>query len=499
MRRTVIVFIHGLFSSGATWDKLIEHMKRTPEFDNRFDTVSFAYPSPRFAWNPLRRTPDFDTLAENLRSLIVEMTEKYERIVLVTHSQGGLVAQRFLSRVLSDGRARELAKIRRIVMFACPNSGSELFLLMRKGVTPFTRNTQVRELRPLHVSVVDSQRRILRGIIQATELSDTKCPIPVVCYAGDSDNVVIPASALGIFPDGIVLPGDHFSIISPKPDGRLVTALHRELSRALNEPFPEKFVDDLPSYRRLPKDQAGGFLIEQEILGPVSIALSRRTETPFFVRGGPVEQLANVDIVVSSENTYLQMSQFFKASTSGSLRFAAAIRGTGGEILEDVANDHLTSWLRSHATYGHQVPEGTVAPTPSGALEDKGVRRIYHAAVVNPVSGTNDYTVNPLAVTRAVHNIFSLARRERAEVDGSLRSICIPLFGAGRGGMSITRSFDLIWDSLAGELEEDPSWEIHFAARRRQNFDQIYKLLQAKQSEYTQREGPKGRAADGMV
>jgi pimeloyl-ACP methyl ester carboxylesterase len=474
------VFVHGLFSSAATWGKLTDQISDFPEITNQFDIEPFGYSTPRLAWNPLRRIPDLDILAENLRGFMTNMGERYERIVLVTHSQGGLIAQRFLSRAISDGRAAELAKIRRIVMFACPNSGSELFLLARKAFIPFTRNRQERELRPLQMPVVEAQRKVMQGIVQATEISSTKCPIPIVSYAGDADNIVAPASALSVFPLREVLPGDHFSIIKPDAHGRLVSAMRRELAQALVEPFPEKFSNDLPAYRRLPNDQDGGFLIEQELLGPIHIRTTTMNTIPFYVRGGPVEQLSNVDIIASSENTYLQMSQFFKASTSGSLRFAAAVRGAGGEILEDVAGDHLISWLRSHATYGLPVYEGTVVPTPSGALKEKKVHRIYHAAVVSPVSGTNNYTVNPLAVTRAVHNIFALARQEREESGYPLRSICIPLFGAGRGGISITKSFDLIWDSLMGELEKDPSWEIHFTARRRQNFEHIYRLLEAK-------------------
>ncbi|MEV0554072.1 alpha/beta fold hydrolase [Streptomyces sp. NPDC050597] len=482
MRKAAVIFIHGLFSSASTWKKLTDDLSKSNEIIEQFDIETFEYATPRFAWNPLARIPDLNVVADNLRGFIIDVGELHERIILVTHSQGGLVAQRYLSRMLADGRAAELAKIRRLVMFACPNNGSELFLLSRRGLSLLTRNSQERELRPLQSSVVESQRRVMRGVVQATELSHNGCPIPVVSYAGETDNVVAPASALSVFPDSAVLPGDHFSVIKPNSNGRLLSAMRRELSSGLMEPFPEKYLEDLPSHRRLPKDQDGGFLTEQELLGPISIHTTPNAAIRFFVHGGPVEQLANVDVVLSSENTYLQMSQFFKSSTSGSLRFAAAIKGDGGEIQEDVAGDHLVSWLRNHATYGLQVAEGTVVPTPAGALAAKNVHRIYHAAIVSPISGTNNYTVNPLAVTRAIHNIFDLARRERKELKVQLTSICIPLFGAGRGGINITKSFDLIWDPLMKELTNDPSWEIHFTTRRRQNFDQVYKLLQGKKS-----------------
>lgn len=204
---------------------------------------------------------------------------------------------------------------------------------------------------------------------------------------------------------------------------------------------------------------------------------------PVLHSRGPLEQISDIDVIVSSENIYLQMSQFYKSSTSGSLRRAAAIKGAGGEILEDVAGDNLIEWLRTNARYGLPVQIGTVAPTPSGALAERNVSRIYHAAIVSPVDGTSDYTVNPHAITRATHNVFMLARRERRELDLPLSSICLPLFGSGRGGITVARSFDLVWDALMSELSNDSSWSIHFATRRRRNFEMVKERLLARKEQ----------------
>ncbi|MFE0106955.1 alpha/beta fold hydrolase [Streptomyces sp. NPDC059009] len=466
MRRAAIVFVHGLFSSPATWTPLTDELSRLPDVTERFDFVPFEYSTQRVTWNPLRRMPDINTVADSLSDVVTELGERYERLVLMTHSQGGLVAQRFLSRMLAHGRGTELVKIRRLVMFACPNSGSELFLLARRGLVPLTRNSQERELRPLQSSVVDAQRMILHGVVKVSELSANQCPIPIVSYAGESDNVVAPASAMSLFRETGVLPGDHSGVIRPnKANGRLVGAVRHQLSEALAEPFP----------------RGAGFLAERDRRGPLTVRTGSGT-TSFYVHGGPVEQLADVDVIVSSENVYLQMSQFFKASTSGSLRRAAARRGAAGEIKEDVAGDQLAEWLRAHGRYGLPVPEGTVAPTSSGALAAKGVQRIYHAAITNPVLGTNSYHVNPNAITTAVHNVFALARSERAELDLDLSSICLPAFGAGRGGMDVAGSFDLIWDALMSELDRDPSWTIHFTTRRWQNYELLWTRLKEKKA-----------------
>ncbi|MFE1412958.1 alpha/beta fold hydrolase [Streptomyces sp. NPDC058746] len=486
MRQAAVVFVHGLFSSPDTWTPLTKELSGIPAIADEFDFLHFAYSTSPVTWNPLRRMPDLDTVADSLRGFISDLTGRHERIVLVTHSQGGLVAQRYLSRTLAAGNGESLVKIRRLVMFACPNNGSDLFLLARRGLIPLTRNRQERELKPLQTSVLEAQRRVVDGIVGAKHLSQVTCPIPIVAYAGESDNVVVPASAAGFFPQTGVLPGDHFSVIKPTgPDSRVVLTLRNELRQALAEPFPVKpeFSAEIPTARQPhsahPDDD---LLTELELLGPLVVPTGPRgTHSPFSVHGGPVEQLRDIDIIVSSENTYLQLSQFFKPSTSGSLRWAAAEKSRGGQVLEDVAGDHLATWLRDHGLYGLPVRQGTVAPTPSGALAQRNIRRIYHAAIADPVSGTNSYRVDPLAVTRAVHNVFDLARTERRELGLPLSSICFPLFGAGRGRMSVSRSFDLIWEALMSELANDPTWTIHFTTRRKTILALLHDRLQAKQ------------------
>ncbi|MGI5461108.1 hypothetical protein ACQEWB_49770 [Streptomyces sp. CA-249302] len=150
----------------------------------------------------------------------------------------------------------ELARIRRVVMFACPNNGSELFLLLRRSLLGVIGSYQERQLRPLQASVQEAQRRVMTGIVHARHVSNDRCPIPFMAYVGESDNVVLPSSALGVFPEAAVLPGDHLSVIKPGPDGRLVRALRTNLERALVEPYPEEPVSGMP--RRGQLDAHGG-------------------------------------------------------------------------------------------------------------------------------------------------------------------------------------------------------------------------------------------------
>jgi hypothetical protein len=46
-----------------------------------------------------------------------------------------------------------------------------------------------------------------------------------------------------------------------------------------------------------------------------------------------------------------------------------------------------------------------------------------------------------------------------------LRSLCLPLFGAGRGGLSPKTSFSYLWAALGRELLDDDRWDVHLLAR----------------------------------
>lgn len=211
--RPAVVFVHGLFSSARTWRHFDLLIESDPDLA-RFSLLHFEYSSPKFNWNPLRRIPDFNVLADNLQTFLETEAADHTDLILVSHSQGGLVVQRFLSRMLSNARGKDLERIRRVVMFACPNSGSEILLAARRSVA-FWKNPQERELRPINDSVADSQKIVLSRIIHARCIASDQCPIPIFAYAGESDNIVTTASARGVFPDTGILPGDHFSIIQP--------------------------------------------------------------------------------------------------------------------------------------------------------------------------------------------------------------------------------------------------------------------------------------------
>jgi hypothetical protein len=216
-----VVFVHGFLSSVSVWSRFIDLIDTDQELAG-LGLHPFPYRSPKVSLHPLRRIPDLNTVADSLRTFLSRDLAACSRLALVSHSQGGLVVQRFIARVLADGAEPELARIRAVVMFACPNAGSSLALSLRRRAW-FWRHPQERELRPLNALVADTQRIVLNRFVRT---------VPLVVYAGESDGVVPPASARSVFPDAHVLPGDHFSIVQPDSRAhRSYTALAHDLRR----------------------------------------------------------------------------------------------------------------------------------------------------------------------------------------------------------------------------------------------------------------------------
>lgn len=230
--RFALVFVHGLFSSARTWDRFVQLIRADPALED-VEVLRFSYPSPKFNFNPMKRIPNFNVLADSLRTYLEVDAAPYSNLILVGHSQGGLIIQRYLSRMVGAGRARELSKVRLIVLFACPNSGSEIFLVFRR-IVRFWKHPQEAELRPINEAVTEAQQAVLNHIVFATKLTSDQCPIPVIAYAGDSDNIVTPTSARSVFPTTGVIPGDHFTIIQPdSATNRSYTALRFNLLDAI--------------------------------------------------------------------------------------------------------------------------------------------------------------------------------------------------------------------------------------------------------------------------
>ena len=213
LKRTGIIFIHGLASRPKAWDQLIALLRTDQDLPNIFECETFEYNSRIVGNRLLTRVPTYRTVADKLRTRYERYTEMYDSLIFVTHSQGGLVLQTFLVGMLADGNGASLGRIRRIILIACPNEGSAIFLLPRRVLGVFLPHVQERRLRPLNEEVSDVHRRVIHQIAEAGSLSASSCPIPIMAFAAESDGIVRRASAYGSFRRNGVLPGNHKTVI----------------------------------------------------------------------------------------------------------------------------------------------------------------------------------------------------------------------------------------------------------------------------------------------
>ncbi|MFI6133071.1 alpha/beta fold hydrolase [Micromonospora sp. NPDC051141] len=231
MNTVDVVFVHGLFSSRRAWEQMDALLAADPDLPE-VRTHFFEYDSQVVRLRPDRRIPRLDDIADRLGTYLAHEVAAASRIVLVSHSQGGLVIQRYLVRTLARGGGPELARIRRVAMYACPNSGSQ-FLGSLRRMTFRCRNPQERELRPLTKEIAETYDALQRGVLQARAAGPHEWPLPISTYAGMSDNIVPPFIAKGSFTASGVVAGDHFSVIRPatRDDSRYL-ALRKEILTA---------------------------------------------------------------------------------------------------------------------------------------------------------------------------------------------------------------------------------------------------------------------------
>jgi triacylglycerol esterase/lipase EstA (alpha/beta hydrolase family) len=219
LRSTTLVTIHGYWSSPTTWERLNDRWRADAELDG-LRIHPFGYESPKMPKLPFSptRVPDYDDIAQTLAVELITVLADASEIAIVTHSQGGLILQRFLAWMVQQGRARELSRIRSVMLLASPNGGAQYLESVRHALG-YNRRPQAANLEVLNKQTTDTQRTVLERIVNATGLDDYQCRIPFHVYAGASDNIVPAASAQAAFPGAATLAGSHATILEPAVPG----------------------------------------------------------------------------------------------------------------------------------------------------------------------------------------------------------------------------------------------------------------------------------------
>lgn len=115
--RNAVVLIHGLASSPATYQEMIDDIRLTQQ---PFQLWTFGYPSER-------------SIKENSNDLIKHLeanTKEYDNLYIVAHSLGGIIAQQALYKTHKENQENPatyysyLKKVKKVLLVGTPNEGS---------------------------------------------------------------------------------------------------------------------------------------------------------------------------------------------------------------------------------------------------------------------------------------------------------------------------------------------------------------------------------------
>ena len=105
--KDVVVLVHGLASSPATYEDILKDIRLT---EQPFNVLTFAYPTS----HPIKKS------AEKFASLLEEHVKNFDNVYIVAHSMGGLVTQQGLNLTRDK---KYVQKIKKVVLVGTPNEG----------------------------------------------------------------------------------------------------------------------------------------------------------------------------------------------------------------------------------------------------------------------------------------------------------------------------------------------------------------------------------------
>jgi len=224
-RKAILVLIHGFISDHRCWDSFRHLLETDARIAERFDIECFDYPTSLLGKGSEHAHPSLRQVAGQLNEFLAQPRFAGHPLVLVGHSQGGLVIQAYFVLLLEARQAQQLSRVRQAIFIATPNLGS-VFLdrtrrltdHMLKVLSGSFLHPQERLLRALQPEIMEIQKLLLGNIVAAVSHSDQACPIPLQCFYGSADRIVLDVSAQSFFaPDVCMpLPAGHMDIIRPQ-------------------------------------------------------------------------------------------------------------------------------------------------------------------------------------------------------------------------------------------------------------------------------------------
>lgn len=142
---------------------------------------------------------------------------------------------------------------------------------------------------------------------------------------------------------------------------------------------------------------------------------------------GNISEIREADIIITSEDTGLELGSITGTSISGRVRKLAATVYNTGEIKKDNLGDFIANWKKEHGKMSN-FELGVCVPCPAFEASKNNIKKIL-AAVAIKKNQDKTTTIDDAALTKILKFALEEARQN------NYQSIFIPVFGLGSGNL----------------------------------------------------------------
>jgi pimeloyl-ACP methyl ester carboxylesterase len=200
----LLLFIHGFSGEAAdTFGKIPALLQEESRMDG-WDMKPFGYSQyvdPKLGKDIWAGIADVDRIADYLCTSVAYKFDQYDRIAIVAHSLGGLIAQ----RAILDFKTKYQSKISHLIMFGTPSNGIEPEKLSKLW------NAKYEDM--------SSEGAFIKGLRQDwKEMYNGGYPFTLKVVASADDEYVTAGSCFGPFETDacINISGGHLAMVKPK-------------------------------------------------------------------------------------------------------------------------------------------------------------------------------------------------------------------------------------------------------------------------------------------
>jgi pimeloyl-ACP methyl ester carboxylesterase len=121
--RVLLLFIHGLGGDSTTWGSFPDLLKNDSVLKERIDLEFYRYPSKaiRLPWS--KQSVRIQDLSRALRTELGVRFRAYSDVVVIAHSMGGIIAQKY---IIDELKNKLDLRVKGLVSFAVPTAGAQL-------------------------------------------------------------------------------------------------------------------------------------------------------------------------------------------------------------------------------------------------------------------------------------------------------------------------------------------------------------------------------------